>query len=746
MNQRTVPMGVAVLVTLFTLTGQAQTSEEEATESATTDNDLENITVVASRTERDTNEIPATVTVISEQQMARELSTDIADLIRYEPGISVGGTGSRWGLQGFTIRGMGGNRVLIVMDGVRVPDEFSFGPFLSARRDVVDTDSLSKVEIMRGPVSVLHGSDALGGVVAYTSKTVRDRMQDERTWFAEGKYRFDGSSNGSVVGIGLGFQTGSLAGGLFVDSDRGNETQTVGEHDVNGPRREKPDPSDIASDSIVANLSYFLDSSHVVKFTLEDFNHQIDTQILSDYGSSFFGTTIHSRDGVDTRDRQRVAMTYAGRLDDLSIDRVELTLYTQSSTTEQLTREQRESFGTQLLRTRRSVFEQSVTGGLFQVDKQLRTESLSHHIIVGLDYQSIDSEEIRWGSTMRLDGTPVREFFPYPTRDFPLSTTSHGAVFVQDEMVLLDGRLLVSAGIRHHRYDVDPNADNVYRSGNPGQPEPTRLSASKTTGKIGSVFNLTNEIAIYASLAQGFRAPPYNSVNVGFTNPIGGYKTISNPKLESETSEGLEFGLRYASPSTRVRLVAFHTNFEDFIEDLAVAPQFSNSFGIDPRDGLLTFQSINRSRVQISGWELSGDVDLAEIQGIQTRARLAFGTALGDDKESSQPINSIDPAKLVVGFSAYGSNWNGSVVLTRVADKEVDDIAENTSLPVSGHTVLDTTGEYQLREHVKLNVGIFNLLSEEYIRWADAAAIGNDAPMRFSQPGRHALVSITIQL
>ncbi len=209
---------------------------------------------------------------MSEQEIARELSIGIADLIRYEPGVSVGGTGSQWGLQGFTIRGIGGNRVVVVMDGVRVPDQFSFGPFLNARRDVVDIASLSKVEIMRGPVSVLHGSDALGGVVAYTSKRVSDRMRDGKSWFAEGKYRFDGSSNNSTIGLALGFQTERVAGGMFIDSERGNETQTAGNLDVNGPQREVPDPSDISSDNIVAKLSVFVNPMHTVILTLEDFS------------------------------------------------------------------------------------------------------------------------------------------------------------------------------------------------------------------------------------------------------------------------------------------------------------------------------------------------------------------------------------------------------------------------------------------------------------------------------------------
>lgn len=746
MNNRVHIIIAIVVCALVSISDSTFANDDESAEQTKSDKDLEVVTVIASRTERNPDEVPATVSVIESQQLDRELSADIADLIRYEPNVSVGGTGSRWGLEGFTIRGIGGNRVLVVVDGVRVPDEFSFGPFLSARRDVVDIDSLSKIEILRGPISVLHGSDALGGVVAYTTKPVNERVLDGKNWFSESKYRFDGSNNTSSAGFALGFQRDSFTGGLFLNSARGIETQTAGSSDVHGPQREQPDPSDISSDNIVVKLSVQANPLHSFSVSIEDFNHEVDTQILSDYGSSFFGTTIHSRDGIDTRDRQSVAVSYEGQFDSTFADVMTLTLYNQSSVTEQLTTEHRQSFGTPLNRTRRSVFDQSINGTMFQIDKKLNSHNLTHHLIVGWDSQSIDSEEIRWGATAMLDGTPVREYFPYPTRDFPLSTTSHGAVFLQDEVTLLDGKLLVSAGIRHHWYEVVGEADEVYQRGNPGQPAPTNIEDSKTTTKFGSMFNINSEISVYASLAQGFRAPPYNSVNVGFTNPIGGYKTISNPELQSETSNGFEIGFRYLSPRINGRFVAFWNKYDEFIEDLAIAPQFSSTFGIDPIDGFLTFQSINRTEVDVSGWELSGDVALLRLDGIDTRVRFAFGATQGEASDMGLPLNSVDPAKLVVGIDITGINWNGSIILTHVQDKLLKDIAEDTFPPLDGHTVVDIMGEYQIRQHVKLNAGVFNVFSEEYIRWADVAAIGSDAPLRFSQPGRHAAVSVSVQL
>ncbi|MDE0094521.1 MAG: TonB-dependent receptor [Gammaproteobacteria bacterium] len=737
---------IAILLGFLSVIGLTANDETESENSSETEEQIETITVVATRTEHDLNKVPATVSVISAEQIERELSSNIADLIRYEPGVSVSGTGSRWGLAGFTIRGIGGNRVLTVVDGVRVPDEFSFGPFLSARRDFVDVDNLSRVEILRGPISVVHGSDALGGVVAFTSKCIVEHFRDGKNWFLETDYRFAQASETSSFEVALGAISNTVSAGIFINSERGHETQTAGTNDEFGPQRETSDPSEITTDNISLKLSFQVNPEHVIDVAIDNFKYEQDSKIFSDYGTSSRGTITESRDGIDGRNRSQIAFKYDGKLDFLQIDRFLLSVYQQSSETDQFTTDHRNSRGSRTIRTRRSKFEQQVSGFLVQFEKFLTLNNISHHIMLGWDSQTIDSEEIRWGATFGLDGTPLREFFPYPTRDFPLSTTTHQALFLQDEFNLFDGRVLISAGLRNHWYDVEAQSDSVYKNGNPGTPQPTNLSDDNLTAKLGTMIYLDSNVALYASLAQGFRAPPYNSLNVGFANPLGGYKTISNPLLESETSNGVEFGLRYLGETITSKFVVFRTNFENFIEDLAIAPQFASSFGIDPRDGLLTFQSVNRFEVEISGWELASEMNLNLLPSIQSKVRFAFGTAEGLDIELNQPLNSIDPTKAVIGVDLSNSKWNSSIVLTLVGDKEESDIAESTYSPLDGHTVVDVFGEYRIRENTVLNFGIFNLFSEEYIRWADVPAIGNDAPLRFSQPERHIVISVGVDL
>ena len=112
------------------------------------------IAVVGTRTERAIDKVDATISIIDREDIEQRPFRDVQDLVRYEPGVSVGGTGSRFSLDGFTIRGIGGNRVLTLVDGTRIPEEFSFGPFKSARRDFVDVDTIERVEIARGLMQI----------------------------------------------------------------------------------------------------------------------------------------------------------------------------------------------------------------------------------------------------------------------------------------------------------------------------------------------------------------------------------------------------------------------------------------------------------------------------------------------------------------------------------------------------------------------------------------------------------------
>jgi hemoglobin/transferrin/lactoferrin receptor protein len=149
------------------------------------------IVITATRTPLKIEDAPITLSLITAEQIADELATDIRDLIRFEPGVSVQRQPARFnaalsptgraGNDSFNIRGIGGNRVLIQVDGVRVPDGFSFGAQASGRGDYVDLGLIKSVEILRGPSSALYGSDGLAGAVSFVTSDPEDFLTDGKS-------------------------------------------------------------------------------------------------------------------------------------------------------------------------------------------------------------------------------------------------------------------------------------------------------------------------------------------------------------------------------------------------------------------------------------------------------------------------------------------------------------------------------------------------------------------------------------
>ena len=83
---------------------------------------LDAVTTAATRTRRPLDDVPATVSVITSEDIDRENMQDVRDLVRNEPGVTVANNPFRAGYQNFLIRGIGGNRVLLMLDGMRMPD------------------------------------------------------------------------------------------------------------------------------------------------------------------------------------------------------------------------------------------------------------------------------------------------------------------------------------------------------------------------------------------------------------------------------------------------------------------------------------------------------------------------------------------------------------------------------------------------------------------------------------------------
>ncbi len=129
------------------------------------------IVVTATRTAIDLNDAPSSISVITAADLELTASVDLLDAVRQTPGISFQGRGFG-GRQTLSIRGMGRDQTLFMIDGRRILGTDSIFTHSNFQYDWVPVNSIERVEVVRGPLSALYGSEALGGVVNIVTKPI----------------------------------------------------------------------------------------------------------------------------------------------------------------------------------------------------------------------------------------------------------------------------------------------------------------------------------------------------------------------------------------------------------------------------------------------------------------------------------------------------------------------------------------------------------------------------------------------
>jgi len=134
---------------------------------------LEETVVTATRTETPTREIASSITVITGDEIKKSGKSDIADVLRSVTSIDVARTGGQGQPTSVFIRGAKSEHTLVLIDGVEANDPIS--PARSFDFAHLATDNIERIEIIRGPQSVLYGSDAMGGVINIITKKGRGK-------------------------------------------------------------------------------------------------------------------------------------------------------------------------------------------------------------------------------------------------------------------------------------------------------------------------------------------------------------------------------------------------------------------------------------------------------------------------------------------------------------------------------------------------------------------------------------------
>lgn len=699
---------------------------------------------------------PGSGILIKRQDFIALGGSDFGDVVKYDPTVSApynfgssdGTFGyGQTGYSGYSIRGIEGNRILMLVDGIRQPELFvstSFAQDASssggAGRDYYDPAMFEATEILKGSASALYGSDALGGVVSFRTPDPKDFFKDSAQSYAGLLRTQYFSHNESFAGQGFfAFRHNEFSMLLGYAGRTGKETKN------NGSSR--PNPIDFDSSSYLLKLKWAPDSVHSFGFTYEYFTRDRFVNALSANGfSNIFDKEILNWENQQ-RNRYSVHWNYSPE-ESTWYDSIESQLYYQ--TTQNKSKNHSESiFGR--IRDQNIAFDTRIVGLQSTFRKQLKR----HHLTYGIDISKSRSEN----SFQRFDnGLP-----PFPNRiSFAPSDTLRSAAFLQSQYSPSDtSPWQFIAGVRLDYYKIKPDLTAEYLE------RIQRISAGSSkilpaedhelltlSPRLDIIYKLDSETSLYAQYSHGIRNPTAEELSMIFDHPPSGGNpagtlTLPNPSLEEEKSHAFELGYKHQNKNKRLKAALFYTRYSNFIENGVRTGELSD----DGRDILTT---VNRGHVDIYGFELGGSWQLERwhhsLKGLELG--LTTGRTWGIDRDRDKWLNTIEPWKSVawIGYTAPSEHFGTRLTATYVGSvKHVDDSSGGPFFRPPSYFTLDLNAYWKVTDNLTLQAGINNILDEKYWQWGNTRRAGghivntNAIDDRSTAPGTNGFVSLTYQ-
>ncbi|CUH52019.1 TonB-dependent receptor plug domain-containing protein [Shimia marina] len=497
---------------------------QEAARAADEDIQLGAITVTSTGLPTEVKYSPSSVTVLEEGDIREIPPSSVANLLKGVPGVRV----SESGIERIRIRGEASQRVAILIDGQRISDHTTYGtPILIAPTEI------ERIEVVRGPSSVVSGNRAIGGVVNIITKRGADKPVEVTV-------------SGGYLGANEGYRAStSVAGTLgnfdyrlgLSQSDLGNRQTPEGELD----------PSGSEDRDLNAFIGYRM-GNHYIGLRAQDYDLAADV---------YTGIPNFSIE-LPKRDLRKYSTFYEGENLTPWMSMLKVSAYTQ-----EIERQFRNSsnFGGPSTSTSDDVQD---TYGL-QASANFEFAP-GHRTVVGFEYENDSMFSNKVSTSTR--GTTTR------VSDASIETFS---AFAQHEMEL-SSALTGTFGLRY--YNVDAALDSYLVNG-----AAQTLSQNKDDrflGSAGLVYELHNGAVLRGSISQGYTYPSLSQL---FLTSVGaGGTVIGNPDLKPETATNYELGARIDQGNLVLDAAVFYTDSDDYITSVTVAPRTS------------VYQNVNKAR------------------------------------------------------------------------------------------------------------------------------------------------------
>ncbi|NWE14994.1 TonB-dependent receptor [Pseudomonas yamanorum] len=727
---------------------------------------LQQMTISATRQEQAVDSVPSTVSVHDREELDRQNVNTIRELVRYEPGVSVGGAGTRSGNAGYNIRGIDGDRILTQVDGVEVPDNFFNGPYAKTRRNYVDPEIVKRVEILRGPASALYGSSAIGGAVSYFTLDPDDIIKPGQDFGARLKTGYSSADESWLTSGTVAGRMQDFDGLLHLSQRNGHEMESYDGNNATGLARTGANPEDARTTNVLAKLGWNYGEENRLGLTYEKFKDDRDTNLKNAVGGPFVGgrgfNYYRSRTGNDTITRERFGIENKFALDSPIADHIKTSLNYQIAKTDQTTAEIYQP-SRKVLRTRETLYEEKQWVFDAQLDKAFSIGETNHVMTYGttLKQQKVTGSREGAATCLAVGGGCTAIGAPSPTAsdsvkkasDFPDPTINSYALFAQDQIAWDKWTFLPS--VRYDYIQLKPKLTQEFLN----TVDPTRIydhsdsekNWHRVTPKFGITYALTEQYTWFGQYAEGYRTPSAKALYGRFENLQQGYTVEPNPDLKPESSRGVETGIRGNFDSGSFDVAVYYNKYRDFIdEDASVAG-----------GTVQQFEANNIKHATIKGVEAKGRLNLDVFgapQGLYTQGSVAYTYGRNDD--NGEPLNSVNPLKGVFGLGYDQQNYGALVSWTLVKKQDrvdsttffaPDGNSANGPFKTPGFGIVDLTGFYKVTNDVTINGGLYNLTDKKYWNWDDVrsydsvgeAGVTGPANLdRLTQPGRNFAINL----
>jgi hemoglobin/transferrin/lactoferrin receptor protein len=715
---------------------------------------LETLHVTAHRSERDINDIAASVGVISKELLDKLQPYTLADLFRYEPGVQVEKSGDRHGDASINIRGIGGNRVVILQDGARMPSGFGSAG-VDQGRGSFNAFNLERVELLKGPSSALYGSDAIGGVV------LLETLDPERLATSSG------STSHSRIGAGYASVDERYHTSFVAASKLGAgygliqlDHQGFSERDINS--RFDPNPKDGDVNSVLAKWSFDSETLGHWDFIGDYWKQDVDNTLNTNIGpvAGPPGTAITSSVASDESHRWHLGV-HNTLQQTLGLDLLHWQLDYQESDYEQREDELQQNPGSNFppipASAQRTLeheqFEQQQWSFSLRGERQWG----DHTTVAGVDL-------LHKSFTRPVDRTIVDEIngtvsksgagVTYPGKSFPDTDIEQWGLYLQDQWVLSD-KLDLIMGIRYDSFRSSPNADAAYDNFNPSGTDVESRSDDRWSPNVGMTYQLTREQQLYASYQTGFRAPPVDDqfISRAILIPVPGvpHEVLPNSDLGPETSKGFELGWRWNSRVLSASLAHYRTTYEDFIDSRTIGYRELAPIFVGPT-AIRQIQYMNVDEVEIKGFEFKSRLHLNQWLQLpwQAHLNLTANVIEAENEDTGLGLNSVGPDTLTFGLdlnnpdATLGISWYLRAVAS--ADDAEPLVQRGQPLPAfepPGYSVHDLTLVWSPNPKLRVDATVYNLFDKKF--WG-AHAKGDNANGDLdakAQPGRNFSVNLS---